>query len=474
MGSETQTGMARFSGVNQSTDGFNMAMQYADEAYNADVTGGSLSPVRTGLALEQTLETPIETLAILRRRYHVKEDERDLLVAISAGSVYTKLLDHDDPWIMQFTGLQESRCDWLTYEINVTGSDSPTDVLLFTNAIDGMHVLYGDSLKVRHVDTPEKFGVIARFNERIWGSGIKDQPDKLMYSAPYDPLDWAARKEIPEDGAGDILLPTWDGDSFVGLKPFGSYLLAFKRNAIWKIYGTHPGEFAIAEQYGGGTIAEKSVAISTAYCLMMGWSGILLYDGGATEPFQQMAIRRFMQRVNFTFISKACGAMVGKKYLLALPIDGSDINNAIIQYDFDEKTWSIFTGIFVESFLVFDARAFYTSSTAPGTLLELFKGDPLPLTWVSAFQDFGRKDVTKSNFGVYLIAEGEKAYVPLTLRIKTEKKTKEKLVTLASGKAKRININNQGRYFRLEIESNAKYWWRLNAGVQLLCELDQD
>jgi len=63
---------------------------------------------------------------------------------------------------------------------------------------------------VEAVETPKKFGVITRHAERIWGSGIPSDPDMLVYSAPYDPLDWTANVEQPQDGAGDILQPSWD------------------------------------------------------------------------------------------------------------------------------------------------------------------------------------------------------------------------------------------------------------------------
>jgi hypothetical protein len=124
-----------------------------------------------------------------------------------------------------------------------------------------MYCLYGDTLDVAPVETPKRFGVLARYNERIWGSGITGDPDMLVYSAPYDPFDWEAQIEIPEDGAGDIQVPTWDGDSFVALRQYGSDLIALKRNSIWRVYGTNPGEFTVQRQYGGGALVENTVAV---------------------------------------------------------------------------------------------------------------------------------------------------------------------------------------------------------------------
>lgn len=153
------------------------------------------------------------------------------------------------------------------------------DVLLLSNAQDGMVCVRGDDMSVTRVETPRKFGVIARYAERIWGGAIEDDPDMLVYSAPFDPFDWSANVEIPEDGAGDILQPSWDGDSFTALMPFGSQLIALKRERVWRILGTDPGEYAFKEQYGGGAAFAGTVAVEGERMLMLGREGLLQYDG---------------------------------------------------------------------------------------------------------------------------------------------------------------------------------------------------
>jgi hypothetical protein len=202
-----------FSGLNQTGDGYNQKMQYAVELENVNVEGGSFRPMREGLQMAQELDEPIGTLARLHRRYG--QNTGTVLVAISDGCVYTKELDGDDEWVKRYPGIGQSAltvndCDWITYEVNTRGGQTltdPVDVLIFTNAKDGMFVLYGDNLTVEakpvkpdptdHPNDIVKFGVIASYNERIWGAGIEGDPDKLMYSAPYDPFDWEQNTEDP-------------------------------------------------------------------------------------------------------------------------------------------------------------------------------------------------------------------------------------------------------------------------------------
>lgn len=471
-----------FAGLNQTGDGYNMTMRYARKMENVNVSGGSFQSMREGRRIGQTVSKPIGTLAYLHRRYLAQEGEKTLLVAISDGKVYTKALDRDDEWVQRYAGLTVNDCDWVTYEINRDGDAdeqnvaSPVDVLLFTNATDGMFCLYGDTLEVEAVETPYKFGVLTRFNERIWGAGISDMPDSLVYSAPYNPFDWQAQTELPEEGAGEIMLPTWDGDSFVALRQYGSYLLAFKRNSIWRVYGTNPGEFGTQQQYGAGTIGENTVAINNEYAYMLGANGLLRYDGSGAYSFQQDAVKElFQHQVNHAAIANATAAMRDGVYCLALPINGSAFCNAILEYDTREATFALRTSISVDSFLSVGERLFYTSAVEPGRVFELRDdtGLALPCLWQSGFADLGVKSSMKSAFLLYFLAEAETPF-ELYLMIRTEKKEKRKVITVTPGKIMRVALNAKGRFFQLEIQSYSAVPFCISGGVKIDLELDPD
>lgn len=548
----TSFNIASFSGLNQSGDGYNMNMRYAREMENVDISGGSFKPMREGHKLEQTLHDPIGTLAYLHRRYGA---EGTLLVAISNGRVYTKLLDGADEWVQKYPPLvntagegedpvweedgdplEISDCDWVTYEVNYRNGQAlsePVDVLLFTNATDGMFCLYGDTQVVAPVTTPKNFGVLARYNERIWGSGITNDPDMLVYSAPFDPFNWEAEIEIPEDGAGDILQPTWDGDSFLSLKQYGNTLLAIKRNSIWRISGTNPGEFTMQQQYGGGTIAENTIAVYNDYAYMMGEYGMMQYNGSGAFPFLQETTQILMREqlcrvysaldysedrsyglgelcthegavyrcistilvevqqdgstageewtpahweaVTGTPLDNVSAGMWNGVYCLAIPINGSPYCNAILQYDTANRTLSLRTGVSVQSFLQINERLFYTSATFPGTIFEMddTRGKVLPVKWVSGYQDLGVKSSIKSAFVSYMMVECE-APIELWLGIRTERKIKEKRITLKPGKLTRTNLNTHGRIFRLEIRSYDALPYTIAGGIKVDLELDPD
>lgn len=493
---ETSVTIPSFAGINQSGDGYNQSMRYAREMENVRVTGGIFTPMRQGVEHWAAVPEPILTLAYLPRRWEFTPPRQDipetgtLLVAFTANGIWVKGIENTKDtekglWVEVYTAPNQATdadfkggaVSWLTYEVNTDTqgdpTDAPVDVLIFSNQESGMFMLRADTLTLTQIETPKKFGIIAMYNERVWGTAIDGDPDMMTYSAPYDPTDWEQNEEIPEDGAGDIQVPTWDGDGFVSLEQVGSDLVAFKRNSIWRIYGTNPGEFTVQKQYGAGSIEADSIAVANSMVYMLGHEGLMRYDGNTTVPFHQDALKETMARMNKNV--KPFGAMRGTTYCLAIAIDGADVCNAVVEYDTQEYTFALRTQLFVSSFLPYDGALYYTSAYAPGKVYEMRDdyGLPLPCKWKSGYQDLGLKNSTKSAFTLYLTTEAETPF-ELLLGMRTEKKLKQKAVTVKPGKSMRVHLNNQGRYFRLEIECLSAVPFSIMGGARIDLELDPD
>lgn len=510
---ETTVQIASFSGFNQSSGDRGMNMRYAVDGENFSTTGGLLRSMDGGREhIPAALEAPIGTLMLLYRRFRDSENDYfhnlpEILIAAAGDKVYARPLNEmgelTQQWHEIYSGIENDSFDYVTYEtstywvvdgervdprtegaIEVT-AENPIDVLIMTNADDGMFIVYGDTLEVvpykvqpSSTTVEKKFGVLTRHAERIWGAAIPDQPDMLMYSTPFEPLNWEQNNEYPEDGAGDIQQPSWDGDSFVALRTYGSYLLAIKKNRVWRVSGTNPGEYYFKEQFGGGTIVENTVVVHNDYMFLLSYDGLMMYDGTAVQQFRQPMIQDLMKRVNWNQVDKAVAGMRGVVYSLALPIDGSDVNNAILEYDTSENTFNLRVGVYASSFLVYENVLYYTDSRPAddemaGRVMKLDgSGHALPMRYVSAYQDLGYKSVTKSGFEVYLLADTD---TTVTVGIRTEKKLKTRTVALIGGKAKRVRLNVAGRNFRLELGIDGREDpWCLSAGIQINMELDSD
>lgn len=515
---ETTVQVNSFGGFYQGAGEYIAAMKYAADGKNFSVRGGQLHSMDDGAVhTSSLLPAPIGTLMLLYRRFNKAEfplaDDPALLVAASGGKIYARSLSASptDQWQEIYSGITNDRMDYVTYETSVyyvknmervspctpgateVVATDPIDILIMTNADDGMFIVYGDSLDVvPYTVQPtgaeeQKFGVLARHAERIWGSAIPGTPDKLMYSTPFEPFNWEANPDYPEDGAGDIMQPSWDGDSFVALRTYGSYLMAIKKNRIWRIAGTNPGEYYFKEQFGGGTLVENTVVVYNDLIFMLSYEGLMVYDGTAVQPFRQEYVRGIMNRLNWEKADGAVAAMRGAVYCLALPLDGSEINNAILEYDTEEKSFTLREGVYASSFLAYEDKLYYTDVYADddadsyGKIMVLDgTGNVLPMRYVTAYQDIGYKSCTKSGFEVYVMAD---TAITITIGIRTEKKLKTRTVTLVPGKVKKVRLNVSGRKFRLEVDVPSFVdddglvrtpKWTLCTGLQINMELDWD
>lgn len=507
-----------FAGLRQSEE-IATDTRYAMEAENVETTRGVLQPMAEPTVLDSTFAAKIETLARFHRRWYTGSGSKDWLVIASGGKLFYA---QDDAIAWTELGYPTGVTEWkknvwsfVTYEINPAGSTAPVDVILLSNDEDGLIMVVppyeatvpNTDWKVELVDTRAdptkgtaadgpKFGVIERYAERIWGGAIPDDPDMLVYSRPYDPTDWTVEQqnwdtpgeeeEEPEDVGGSIQQPSWDGDSFTGLKSFGSQLIAFKQHRVWRILGTDPGEYTFKEQYGGGTAYPNTVAVDTERILMAEREGISVYDGLAVNPFNRYYIEDIWRRVGH--FDQMCGILFQKRYYLAVPLDGESGNNALIVYNIEEGTFLLYTDIYIESMMATDSKLFATSSTYPGRLMiinydswETGSCSGNATRWVTPWMDFSRKSMAKGGYEIYFNPEVRNGPVTFQFSIESEKKVKSKNVVIEStidkAKQKRVRFGGTSRKFRLIIETGAmpsNTTWRIVGGIQMVVETDPD
>ena len=519
-----------FKGLNQAAISMNQDIRYAVTATNVETPNGVLQPQAAPETLPGAFDSRVETLACFHRRWYQGTGSKDWYVCCVDGKFYQKQAGTSQPWdeIAMPSGVsafQSSTWSWVTYETHPEDDEETdtVDVLLLSNAEDGMIMIVppdrpntwrdvqehtwnwvhdmtwmeviSPQWNIQQItECPYKFGVIERYAERIWGGAITENPDRLVYSAPYDPTDWDENPDIPEDGAGEVDQPTWDGDKFYALKRFGDQLLAFKKNTVWRVIGTSPGEYTFSEQYGGGTSFFNTIAVENERVFMESVNGLCVYDGMSTSPYLQESVRDIWKTVNRNALSQMCAAIFRDKYYVAFPTGDSETNNAMLVYNMKEGTILFYDDFHVESFLRTDDELFYTSSVTPGTV-SIMRYDSWDTgnaigkatRWVSPWIDFGYKSIQKGGFEIYFVPEVQDKAVTLRFSVQTEKKTKTKEYTIQpltaeqkrAGKeirGKRLHFGGNGRRFRVMIETSAGVTapWRLIGGLQMIVETDPD
>lgn len=476
-------------GVYQAEGDTNVNTQYAYRAENMRTERGMLgSSCGTSRAFP-ALGMPIETLTRFYRR--ARPDDPDVFVAGAGGAIYTYTMGTEG-WVQRASGFLDDVWSSVTYE---TAEDGETvDILIMSNPHDGMIVIYGSDLRVErkrlaigddYADV--RFAVLCRHAERIWGTGAPGYPDDVFYSRPYDPFDWTGVQDTPELGGGVIKQPTWDGDAFIALHPFGGYMLAVKPGTVFEIRGSDPSSFTITEAYGtDGPVQDRTVVVDRLRVFFLAQGGMGMYDGSTLQLLAKNALYETMRMRMEGKQASASACVCDHVYYLALCVkeredDVLGENNMVIEFDSERGTFMIRKGIRVKDFYALGGKVYFTQADEPYEVLLYndpesgsYMGQPIESVWETPWIDLG-KNLMKRDFTLRFTADADADDVPVDVSIITDRRERLKTVLLQSDRRDyRVRIQNSGVRVKLRIASNVKpAGWRIYGGVQVEYSLDE-
>lgn len=481
-------------GIYQALGDTNIGTEYAYRAQNIRTERGLLaSSYGTSGAFPALGEgMPIETLTRFYRR--TRPDDPDVFVAASGGAIYTYTMGTEG-WVKRAEGFLSSRWSFVTYEAEEDGAT--VDILIMSNAKDGMICVFGSDLRVERKTLAigenyagVRFAVLGRYAERIWGTGAPGYPDSVFYSRPYDPFTWTGVPETPELGGGVIGQPTWDGDSFIALTSFGGYLVAAKQSTLFEIRGTDPASFTISEAYGtDGPIGERTLCADGTNLYFLAEGGIGRYDGTALSLLSRDALYETMRMrmggtAGASALATAC--VSGHVYYLALCVregEGDVIaeNNTVVEYDAQRGTFMLRKGIRVKDFFALGSKIYYTDAQAPHEVMLYndaqaggYAGRAMESVWETGWLDLG-KALRKRDFVLRFTADADESDVPVELTIITDRREKTRTVLLQRERRDyRVKIQLSGVRLRLRLRSRARAaGWRVYGGIQVDFTLDE-
>lgn len=476
-------------GVYQAAGDANINPEYAYRAENIRTEHGLLATSCGTSRAFPALGAPIETLERFYRRS--RPDDPQVFVAGAGGAIYTYTMGTEG-WIKRAEGFASDRWSCVTYETAESGET--VDILIMSNALDGMVVIHGDDLRAQKKTLnigDEHAGIcfaqLGRYAERIWGTGAPGYPDDVFYSRAYDPFDWTGELEAPELGGGVIKQPTWDGDAFLAIVPFGSYLLAIKERTAFEIRGSDPSSFTITQAYGSdGPIQARTICTDRMQMLFLTRSGLGQYDGATLSILSRDALHETMGMRMAGMEHTATACLCGQVYYLALCVKESENdvltqNNTVIEYDAQRGTFMIRKGIRVKDFFAMDGQVYFTRADAPYEVLRFrdeasssYLGEAMKCLWETPWMDLG-KDRMKRDFVLRFTAEADENGVPLRLSISTDRGEKTKTLLLSCRREDyRVKIQIGGVRMRLRIESGQRAaGWRIYGGIQVEYSMDE-
>ncbi len=182
-----------------------------------------------------------------------------------------------------------------------------------------------------------------------WGILVSD---RVLVPISRDEIGWS---DILEPNRFDLTLNRarfnqGEDDSLVAAARYqGSRVVVWKDQSIWFLNNFY-GDLAnlTIDRLPGkiGCLARDSVQDIGGDLLWLAHDGV--YSLGQTEQGNMRGatlplsapIENIMRRVNWAHAHKASATFANQKYQLAVPLDGSDANNALLVYDLLTQTWN--------------------------------------------------------------------------------------------------------------------------------------
>ncbi len=296
-------------------------------------------------------------------------------------------------------------------------------------------------------------GSVALHAERIWCAGEKTRPNSAFFSDDMNPNNWA----IGADSAGEIVKPSWDGDAVTAVANLFDGVVVFKARSMFRVAGTTPADYQVAPVYTtAGTLSPRSICQWQNGAFFLSPLGIMAFDGSRCELLGGGALSHIWARLNPNpdALAGACAAISGDRLLMAVPLDGSLENNAVVEFEIGRAVYMLRTGVQVSAWLPGDPMRFASGNRVclwgrdgAGQAITANGGQPIQMRWVTPETDFGDRGAMKTVTGVLVTGKGG----ALVVKVKSGEQEVSKTVTLPrEGGTVKASVRLKGRMLSLE------------------------
>lgn len=397
-----------------------MPVSYAYNTYNFDISDGAL---KDGLGIYALSAMHLSRSAELRYpageikaawqyyRYDFSRLKRDdkLVIYMSDGYLYYTDLFADDCDFKQIQNSYfSSTPNFLNYRLN------SEDVIIVTSPSDEMLIWNGNSEAYRVPQAPKISSMTIHY-ERLFATSAGES-NQIWFSKELDPVNW----DINLESAGFIEMNDERG-ALLNVMSFLDYVYVFREFGITRISAyADQTQFFVSHLFtSSGRICKDTVTLCGDHVIFLTSSGLYAFDGLQTY--------KILDEISDAIkdIDNARSVFYNGKYYLACKFDFNDgqkvlcensqyVCNAVIEYDTIKKSYILYRGIDINSFLVLKIGSqeilTFTSQGNYADILSVlsyggqyYDSDYIKV-WQSPYTDLGRGDYTKTLKAIYLIS----------------------------------------------------------------------
>jgi len=469
--------LAFIGGINQSTDEQYLRLDEASKTQNCDLSLGNLSLCNGNsrynsaiLNLGKTIKSIFSYMDVSKNFYGksgvviIMDNTSRIYLLNETTNAFVEILD-DSP------GSIADIVDFVNYQTD------DNNITIYTNSTDKIKVIenlnIGSSIASNKVLKLKKEGkdsiasdanvapngdCIELYKERLWIAG-GTLLNTIWFSTPYDPQDFTmpiVEGEANNHG-GFITIPSWDNGKVEGIKGLYDDIIVFKTNNIFRIYGSDPTNFTVAQIADNvqGVIINKTIRSHNTGILFTATDGIYTYDGVSIKLISQR-MQNIFKTMDKNTIADAVAIIYQSKYILALRGTGSTYNNVIIEYDLINNNFMVKSGFEVVDFLIHDGNLLFIDRSNrvlkySDESTNTFDGSSIYATWTTGNLVFGALDKKKKVESFHFVAKGTGSII---ITVVSEKKSKSKTVLLTNTFTPyKVKLKNKGKVINIKFEN---------------------
>ena len=303
------------------------------------------------------------------------------------------------------TGRKLYRMGGTTATYNLVATLNTTDVTYTDSMLDGdVGVEVGE-----YHDPPHVHAHNIVYKDKVFY--VKENSSRLYFSQLDEPEYFAG--DLPLEGFIDV--PGQDIVTGFALQ-FG-YLLIFKTNSIWRLFGDSPVNFQIDNAHPTiGCVASRSIDNAANDVYFLSDAGIYAFEGQRLKLISEKE-EPILLDIPATYQGNACGGFYNNQYWFSFTSSAGSYNDRVLIYDprYPDKTkvgpWYYWEGLNINSFCVWngegDDGSLYTGSSKEGYIHKQDTGynddgEDIEWSWTTKYFVFGYPDVDKRFRKLYI------------------------------------------------------------------------
>lgn len=155
------------------------------------------------------------------------------------------------------------------------------------------------------------------------------------------------------NNAGEIIIPSGEGDTGTGLYSLNGYLYVFQKHAIWELIGTSPSNFELRNISNEiGMISKRTLVEYDRYIYFFSGKDIYVFDGVNLRNITTGKVRQLI--AGWANNTSPSAVLWDDKYMISYTESGTTSNNSILYYDIVRDIFGRHTNINASAWNVWD------------------------------------------------------------------------------------------------------------------------